>query len=70
MPAATPVTTPEDEPTVATDVVPLVHVPPETVLDKVIVKPVQTLDDPLMVPADGAALIVTGDITLHPVLSV
>ncbi len=69
VPALTPVTTP-DELMVATEVVPLVHAPPETVLDKVIVNPVHTLAEPLIVPAVGAALIETTAVTLQPVPSI
>ena len=66
MPAVTPVTTPE-VPTVATEVLLLVHVPPLTVLERVIVRPVQTLEEPEMVPAEGAAFTVTTILREQPV---
>jgi hypothetical protein len=56
--------------TVATAVLLLLHVPPETVLVRATVRPVHTLVEPEIVPAVGAALIVTGVILIHPVESV
>jgi hypothetical protein len=56
VPALTPViVVPETE----TNVLELLHVPPETVLDKLIVLPIQTLFGPLIVPALGNAFTVT-----------
>jgi hypothetical protein len=69
VPAVTPVTIPAAS-IVATAGVPLDHVPPETVLESVTVRPVHTLVEPEIVPAVGAALIVTGVIMVHPVASV
>lgn len=66
VPAATPVTTPEVF-TVATAVLLLLHVPPDTVLVRATVRPVHTLVEPEIVPAVGAGLIVTGVILIHPV---
>jgi hypothetical protein len=57
VPAATPVTTPVPEPTVATVVVPLLHLPPKVVSLNVVVNPTQTCDVPVMGP--GPAKIVT-----------
>ncbi len=57
-PTETPVTTPV-LPTVAIDTSPDDQVPPETELDNVMVLPVNTDDAPDIVPAEGAALIVT-----------
>ena len=59
VPAATPVTTPEDALTVATPVLELVQLPPETVELNVEVEPTQTLVLPLILPAVGSALTVT-----------
>ena len=58
VPAATPVTTPVVESTVATPSVPLVQVPPEVVLEKAVVFPTQTVVVPAIVCAI-AALTVT-----------
>ena len=62
----TPVTTPEDEPTVATVVVPLVHIPPATPSLKLIVAPLHTV---VVVTADiavGAAVTVIECVVIHP----
>ncbi len=48
-PAATPVTTPEEEPTVATSKSELVHTPPVTVLVRVVVAPTHTVGVPPIV---------------------
>lgn len=66
MPAVTPVTMP-DVPTVATAVLLLAHVPPLTVLERDVVRPVHTLDEPEMVPADGATLTVITILRKQPV---
>jgi hypothetical protein len=59
VPDETPVTTPVDELTVATEVEADDHVPPNTVLDKVVVDPLHTVVvPPDMVPAVTAALTV------------
>ena len=50
MPEATPVTTPDPELTVAIPVALLDHVPPETLLVRVVVWPKQALNVPLIVP--------------------
>ena len=65
LPAATPLTTPVPAPTVATDVLLLVHVPPGVVFVKVVVAPAHTVDEP-GVMADGRAATVTVLVTLHP----
>jgi len=49
VPADTPVTTPDEDPTVATDVAELDHVPPVVVPDHVAVPPTQSGVVPLMV---------------------
>jgi hypothetical protein len=59
VPAATPVTTPVDEFTVAIPVAPLVHEPPDDVDVKVVVPATQIACVPLKVPAKGAAVTVT-----------
>ena len=59
VPATTPVTTPVDELTVATDVLELVHVPPLTVEESVEVPAEHIAVVPLIVPAEGAAVTVT-----------
>lgn len=46
MPEVIPVTTPLVSPIVATNVLLLLHVPPEVVSNKVIVDPAQTVDGP------------------------
>ena len=68
MPAATPETTPEPEPTVATPVLPLVQLPPDGDELKVVVAPVQTVAVPLIVP--GAVLTVTVAMAKQPPVSV
>lgn len=65
VPAVTPVTTPE-VPIVATAVLLLAQVPPLTVLVREVVRPVHTLAEPEMVPADGAALTVTTVLRKQP----
>ena len=53
VPEETPLTTPEAEPTVATDVVPDVHTPPAAASLKVIVEPLQNDVAPVMALTDG-----------------
>ncbi len=62
VPEVTPITTPVDDETVATDVLPLVHVPPPELLS-VVVAPVQTLAVPVMA---GVEIIVTVCVALPP----
>ena len=57
VPADTPVTTPDAEPTVATPVLPEVHVPPAVASLSVVVSPAQTTAVPVI--ADGSGLTVT-----------
>ncbi len=57
VPAATPDTTPLPEPTVDTDVVPLLHVPPAVALLSVVVSPAQTLFVPDMEAGKGLTVI-------------
>ena len=53
MPAITPVTTPEDEPTEAMGMLALTHVPPVVRLFKVVVSPAHTLVVPVMAAGNG-----------------
>jgi hypothetical protein len=62
LPALIPETTP-DELTVATSVLLLVHVPPETVAERVELVAGQIVDVPLIVPAFVAAFTVTTRVT-------
>ncbi len=64
-PAATPVTTPVPEPTVAIDVLPLLHVPPPVASERVVVLPTQTVGVPVI--ADGNAETVTTSVAKQPV---
>lgn len=67
MPAERPFTIPVAIPTVATEVVLLVHVPPPVLLN-VVVLPTQTLETPVI--ADGSELTVIVFVVVHPVPSV
>lgn len=59
LPAATPLTIPEDEPTVAIEVLLLLHVPPVVALLSVVAAVVHTASVPVIVPAvDGVAFTV------------
>ncbi len=62
MPAETTVTMP-DVPMVATEVVPLVQVPPEVVFDNVVVAPTQTLIVPVIADSVGSEFTVTTALT-------
>lgn len=64
MPAATPVTTPEPLPTVATAALLVVQDPPVEAELSVVVDPAHTEDTPLML--SGKGLTVTCAIRLHP----
>jgi hypothetical protein len=65
LPAVTPLTTPEPEPTVATGVLPLLHIPPAVASDNVIVDPPsQTATVPEI--AEGAGFTVITVIAAHP----
>ena len=68
-PMLTPLTTPV-LPTVAIDVLPLLHVPPEVALNKLTVLPTQTLTAPDGVIAEGSAFTVTLAVPKQPVPSV
>lgn len=59
VPKVIPVTTPVEEPTVATAGVAELHAPPPTVSLKVVVAPGQTVNIPLIIPALGEGLTVT-----------
>ena len=67
-PPDTPVTTPEEDPTVARAVLLLLQVPPEVASVNVVVKNGQTTAVPPI--AAGEELTVTGVVILHPVGSV
>jgi hypothetical protein len=58
VPGVIPVTTPVNEPIVATAVVPLVHVPPPVLLVNVIVEPGHTVPGPTIGPAADITLTV------------
>ena len=64
LPAATPVTTPV-EPTVATAVLPLLHVPPPVELLKGVVNPAQTTAVPVI--EDGNELMLIVEVARQPV---
>ena len=52
VPAATPVTTPVAEPTIALDVLLLTHVPPDSAFVSVAEAPMHTVDGPEIVPGE------------------
>ncbi len=64
VPFNTPFTVPVEEPTVATVVALLAHVPPVVVFESVVEKPTQTLATPDMV--SGRAFTVATFIVVHP----
>ena len=64
MPAAMPVTTPEDEPTVAVEVLLLLQEPPETDSIKVVVRPAHTVVVPVI--AAGTAFTVIAVVRVQP----
>lgn len=64
VPAATPITVPV-EPTVATAVLLLLHVPPDTEFVNVVKLPAQNDSGPVGVIAAGAALTVTVAVERH-----
>lgn len=64
MPAATPVTIPEDTPTVAIDVLLLVQVPPGVASVSVLVPPIDVVAVPLI--AAGAGETVMSFVAVHP----
>lgn len=66
-PGVTPVTTPDPDPTVATAVVPLAHVPLPASL-KVAEAPVQTDEAPVITDGNGLTVIVL--IAIQPVANV
>ena len=68
VPAATPVTIPDDEPTVATPTLPLVHVPPDGVLFNVVVRPAQTVNVPVTDVGNGLTVMVVA--AIQPVVNV
>jgi hypothetical protein len=68
VPAASPATTPVDEPTEATDKALLAHVPPASALLKDDAAPGQTSNAPVI--AAGSGLTVTVSVAMQPVLIV
>ena len=64
VPAETPVTAPEEEPTVAIPVEPEDHVPPEVASLSVVFAPTQTVAVPDI--ADGGAFTVTAIVAEQP----
>lgn len=68
VPVPAPVTTPLEEPTVATDVLELVQVPPVGVLDRLVLLPTQVLAVPLI--SDGSGFTVAVTVLKQPVLSI
>lgn len=67
VPAETPLTTPVEEPIVATDVVLLVQWPPVVASAIVIVEPTQTSEGPVIVPGGDTIVTVIGTRALrHP----
>ena len=64
VPAETPVTMPDVDPTVAISVLPLLHVPPPEP-DNIIEEPTHTLPGPVIGP--GLGLTVNVAVTLQPV---
>jgi hypothetical protein len=68
VPAATPYRKPVDEPIVAMDVLPLVHVPPVTEFESVAVLPIHVVSVPVMGPTE-IGLTVTGVVTIQWVAS-
>jgi hypothetical protein len=67
VPALTPVTIPEEEPIVAIEGLPLLHVPPPVPV-KIIVDPTHTLPGPVIAP--GMGLTVTTAVVKQPVASI
>jgi hypothetical protein len=68
VPATTPVTIPDDEPTVATEGAPLVHAPPVVLLLNVVLAPSHTVAMPDI--DAGKEFTVTTAVTLQPVLNI
>ena len=67
MPDTKPETIPVPDPTVAIEILLLLHVPPEVTSLNIVVKPVQTFVTPVI--ADGDELTVIIEIVRQPVLS-
>lgn len=68
VPDDTPLTTPVDEPIVATLGEPEVHVPPPVALNKEVVPPTHTVITPVIAPGGGST--VTVNVAEHPELIV
>jgi len=58
VPGLMPVTTPVDEPTAATAMVPLLHVPPDGLQASAVVPPTQTVNVPVIGPGDATTTMV------------
>ena len=67
-PAATPVTTPVVEFTVAKEALLLLHVPPTVASLSVLVKPIHALAVPVMDAGNGLTVIIV--VAVHPVANV
>src|ERR1700677_2736201 len=65
VPGVAPVTVPEDIPTVTTDVLPLLQVPPVVVFSNVVVSPAHTVSVPEI--TDGNEFTVMPLVTVQPV---
>jgi hypothetical protein len=63
-PAVTPLTNPVAEPTPATEVLPLLHVPPVVTFPNVELAPIHTVVAPVI--EEGRALTVTSAVVAHP----
>jgi len=68
VPEATPVTTPDADPTIAIDALLLAHIPPPVELLNVVVLAILTVVVPEIAP--GAAFTVTIAVTVQPELTV
>jgi hypothetical protein len=68
VPPLTPLTTPVEDTTVATDVLLLLHVPPDAVFVNVVVDPSHTVNVPPMVPGVGVTLTAWVEAVPQPVL--
>jgi hypothetical protein len=61
VPDAAPVTIPDEDPIVATPVLPLVHVPPKDASYKFVVAPTHTVGTPVMMAGASFTVIVIND---------
>ena len=65
LPRLDPVTTPDDEPTLATEVLLLVHVPPVMVSENIVAEPTQTFVAPVITEGFGSTVTIL--LIVHPV---